>query len=367
MSDSFRFVDVIDAHLKAFFDTKRDDVSSISDDLIPLVDYSRGLLAGGKRFRARFCYWGYRAIAGINGSQPPQSADHPAFVLATALEVFHAAALVHDDIMDKSDTRRGDASAHRHFESRHREAGFAKDPAHYGESAALMVGDLLLAWSSELVTKALSEITTPAVIAAVRGEFHQMWNEVTMGQFLDIHEESCWPVVASDQRFERVMRVVTYKSAKYSMEAPLRLGAALAAGTNEQRDSLSAFGLPLGVAFQLRDDMLGVFGDPEETGKPAGDDLREGKRTVLIALAEATMSSGVRRVFEEMLGNPEVTEEQISVMQSTLNESGAVAQVEQIIEESAERALTALDQARLDGEAAAELRRLADAVVSRRS
>ncbi len=367
MSESLKFVDVIDTRLTEFFQSKRSGVSRISSDLVPLVDYSQSLLSGGKRFRARFCYWGYRAIAGLNGESVPTSAQHPAFTLATALEVFHAAALVHDDIMDNSDTRRGEASAHRHFEAMHQAQGFAKDGLHYGESAALMVGDLLLAWSSELVTQALSEIADPSVIAAVRGEFHQMWNEVTMGQFLDIHEESCWPIVPNDQRFERAMTVVTYKSAKYSMEAPLRLGAALAGGSADQREQLAAFGLPLGVAFQLRDDMLGVFGNPDETGKPAGDDLREGKRTVLIALAAATMSSGVRRVFEEMLGNPEVTDEQIAVMQSTLTESGAVDEVEKIIAESADRALAALDQARLDGEAVNELRRLATAVVSRNS
>lgn len=367
MSESLKFVDVIDTRLTEFFESKRSDVKRISSDLVPLVDYSQSLLSGGKRFRARFCYWGYRAIAGLNAESVPSTAHHPAFTLATALEVFHAAALVHDDIMDNSDTRRGEASAHRHFEAMHQAQGFAKDSLHYGESAALMVGDLLLAWSSELVTQALSEINDPSVIAAVRGEFHQMWNEVTMGQFLDIHEESCWPVVPNDQRFERAMTVVTYKSAKYSMEAPLRLGAALAGGSADHRNQLAAFGLPLGVAFQLRDDMLGVFGNPDETGKPAGDDLREGKRTVLIALAAASMSSGVRRVFEEMLGNPEVTDEQIAVMQSTLSESGAVDEVEKIIAESADRALTALDQARLDGEAVNELRRLATAVVSRSS
>lgn len=367
MSESLKFVDVIDTRLTEFFQSKRSGVSRISSDLVPLVDYSQSLLSGGKRFRARFCYWGYRAIAGLNGESVPTSAQHPAFTLATALEVFHAAALVHDDIMDNSDTRRGEASAHRHFEAMHQAQGFAKDGLHYGESAALMVGDLLLAWSSELVTQALSEIADPSVIAAVRGEFHQMWNEVTMGQFLDIHEESCWPIVPNEQRFERAMTVVTYKSAKYSMEAPLRLGAALAGGSADQREQLAAFGLPLGVAFQLRDDMLGVFGNPDETGKPSGDDLREGKRTVLIALAAATMSSGVRRVFEEMLGNPEVTDEQIAVMQSTLTESGAVDEVEKIIAESADRALAALDQARLDGEAVNELRRLATAVVSRNS
>lgn len=362
-----RFVDIIDNHLAAFFAKKEIEVQEIAHDLVPLVDYSRSLLSGGKRFRARFAYWGYRAIAGRDGQAPPTTPDHPSFILATALEMFHAAALVHDDIMDKSDTRRGEASAHRHFESLHRSGGYAKDPEHYGTSAALMVGDLLLAWSSELVTEALSHVSVPAIIAGVRGEFHQMWNEVTLGQFLDIHEESCWPITEPDERFERAMRVVTFKSAKYSMEAPLRLGAALAGAGDQDRQALADFGLPLGVAFQLRDDVLGAFGDPEVTGKPSGDDLREGKRTVLIALAEATMSAGVRRVFEDMLGDPEVTPDQISVMQSTLSESGALEKVEEIISRSATEALGALDRARIDGEAAHELRRLADAVVTRQS
>lgn len=362
-----RFVDIIDNKLASFFTQKTEDVSNISPDLVPLVDYSRSLLSGGKRFRARFAYWGYRAVAGLDGQAPPLTPDHPSFTIATALEVFHAAALVHDDIMDKSDTRRGEPSAHRHFEQLHRDQGFAKDPAHYGQSAALMVGDLLLAWSSELITEALSQVNNPAIIAAVRHEFHLMWNEVTMGQYLDIHEESCWPITEADQRFERAMRVVTFKSAKYSMEAPLRLGAALAGADDATRQSLADFGLPLGVAFQLRDDVLGAFGDPEVTGKPSGDDLREGKRTVLIALAEETMAAGVRRVFEDMLGDPDISSDQIAVMQSTLTESGALARVEQIISDSAAEALAALDRARLDEEAAAELRRLADAVVSRKA
>ena len=367
MSDALRFVDIIDSQLTTFFNNKHDEVAEISPDLTPLIEYSRGMLRGGKRFRARFCYWGWRSVAGTHDEPPADSADHPAFVLATALEVFHAAALVHDDIMDRSDTRRGEASAHRHFEAHHRAQGFGKDPVHYGESTALLVGDLMLAWSSELVTQALSGVRTPKIIADTRREFHTMWNEVTLGQYLDIHEESAWTTVSDDERFHRAMRVVTFKSAKYSMEAPLLLGASLADATAEQLSQLAHFGLPLGIAFQLRDDLLGVFGDPDHTGKPSGDDLREGKRTVLIALAEAEMSSGVRGVFNDMMGDPEVTDEQIAVMQHTLRETGAVDRVEQIIADAAAKARAALDRAALDGEAVAELHRLADAVVSRNS
>jgi geranylgeranyl diphosphate synthase type I len=359
------FVDIIDSQLFRFLAEKRDDMAEIAPDLTPLLDYSSALLTGGKRFRARFCYWGWRAVAG--NREAPESPDHHAYILATALEVFHAAALVHDDIMDRSDTRRGRPAAHRHFESHHTDSGFAGDAPHFGQSAALMIGDLLLAWSSELVTDALSHVRLPSVIAGTRREFHRMWNEVTMGQYLDIHEESAWPTISDDERFHRAMRVVTFKSAKYSMEAPLLLGASLADASDDQLRQLATFGLPLGVAFQLRDDMLGVFGNPDETGKPAGDDLREGKRTVLVALAEASMSSGVRGVFNDMLGNPEVTEEQIQVMQQTLRDSGAVDRVETIIAESVGRALGALDTAEIDDAARTELRRLADAVVTRAS
>ena len=367
MSDPLRFVDIIDSQLDSFFSQKRDEVGEISPDLVPLIDYSHGMLRGGKRFRARFCYWGWRSVAGTHDAPPADSSEHPAFVLATALEVFHAAALVHDDIMDRSDTRRGELSGHRHFERHHQQQGFGGDAVHYGESTALLVGDLMLAWSSELVTQALSGVRVPKIIADTRREFHTMWNEVTLGQYLDIHEESAWTTVSDDERFHRAMRVVTFKSAKYSMEAPLLLGASLADASAEQLSQLAHFGLPLGIAFQLRDDLLGVFGDPEHTGKPAGDDLREGKRTVLIALAESEMSPGVRGVFNDMLGDPDVTDDQIAVMQQTLRDSGAVERLEGIIADAADKARAALDRAELDAEAVAELHRLADAVVSRNS
>jgi geranylgeranyl diphosphate synthase type I len=304
-------------------------------------------------------------VADNTADSEPLDRDHPVFTLAAALEVFHAAALVHDDIMDKSDTRRGDPSAHRHFESYHLSQRFAKDAGHYGLSTALMVGDLLLAWSSELVTDALAQLPDPAVISGVRREFHKMWNEVTLGQYLDIHEESCWPLVSDVEKFERSMLVVTYKSAKYSMEAPLLLGASLARAQEGQLKALGDFGLPLGIAFQLRDDLLGVFGDPDVTGKPSGDDLREGKRTVLIALATAGLSGGVRNLFDEMLGNPDVTDEQIAVMQNTLVESGAPQRVEEIIDSSVQRALSALENAEIDSSARDELSKLASAVVAR--
>jgi geranylgeranyl diphosphate synthase type I len=363
--EPIRFSDVIDSRLQDFFRETQVDVTRISDDLVPLVEYSEKFLTGGKRFRARFCFWGWRAIAGLSEEDSGAHADHPIFDLASTLEIFHAAALVHDDIMDNSDTRRGEPAAHRWFEARHTNQNFAGDPAHYGVSTALLVGDLLLAWADEMLGRALSHTPSADARALTRREYQRMRSEVTLGQYLDIHEEAAWRHTVETSRFDRALRVITYKSAKYSMEAPLRLGGSLANASSAQLNQLSAFGLPLGIAFQLRDDILGVFGDPEVTGKPSGDDLREGKRTVLIALAEQEMSPSARSVFADLLGDPDLTDDQITVMQTTLHDTGAVEKVEAIISESVEKSLEALERATIAPEARTELARLAEVVTQR--
>ena len=372
MSQPIKLVDLVDQRLQTFLARRRAELATISPDLDHIVEYTLGLLGSGKRFRARFCYWGWRAIgedtsgADVYGGVETVDDVEAVLSLALSLEVFHAAALVHDDIMDNSDTRRGKPAAHRAFQAFHHDQHYAGDSGHFGQSTALLVGDLLLAWSDDLLTMALSG-ASPEVAAATRAEFATMRQEVTVGQYLDIHEEAAWMHSEESERLERALRVVTYKSAKYSMEAPLLIGAALAGSHEKHRSALQDFGLPLGIAFQLRDDLLGVFGDSEVTGKPSGDDLREGKRTVLIALAEAQMPPTAKTVFNEMLGDRSLTPEQIAVMQITLEDTGAVERVEDMIEKYVEQALVALDRADLAPGAKKELSRLADAVTRRSS
>lgn len=372
MSEPIKLVNLVDERLQAFLARRETELARISPDLDHIIEYTLGLLGSGKRFRARFCYWGWRAIGEQNsgsevlgGVETLDDVD-AVLSLALSLEVFHAAALVHDDIMDNSDTRRGKPAAHRAFQSFHQNQGYAGDSEHFGQSTALLVGDLLLAWSDDLLTMALSGVS-PSVASATRAEFATMRQEVTVGQYLDIHEEAAWMHSQESERLERALRVVTYKSAKYSMEAPLLIGAALAGSKEHHRSALQDFGLPLGIAFQLRDDLLGVFGDSEVTGKPSGDDLREGKRTVLIALAEAQMPATAKTVFNEMLGDRSLTHEQIAVMQTTLQDTGAVERVEAMIEDYVAQALDALDTADLAPGAKKELGRLADAVTKRNS
>jgi len=312
-------------------------IDSITPDLDHFVRFSRDFLTGGKRFRALFCYWGWQAVQSQGDAidpMPTNSTDGElasVVLAATALEVFHAAALVHDDIMDRSDTRRGAASAHKRFESLHADGLWTGDAATFGQSAALLLGDLLLGWSDELLDDGLFLLGNRDAARATRREFNTMRTEVTLGQYLDILEESSWRRHDEDELLQRALRVIVYKSAKYSVEAPLAIGAAIGGASAEQSAALKEFGLPLGIAYQLRDDLLGVFGDPAVTGKPAGDDLREGKRTVLIGLARAGLPGNVRNLLDELLGDPDLEQEQIELLQRAITDSGAIEKVERVI------------------------------------
>jgi geranylgeranyl diphosphate synthase type I len=374
VAGSTRLVDLVQSRLDGFLSEQGAALARVSPDLAVIDRSARELLAGGKRFRALFCYWGWRSIAALaddSFADPIDPIDGPDLgpivSVAAALEVFHAAALVHDDIMDNSDLRRGRPSLHRSFEALHREQGWAGSAKQYGDAAALLIGDLLLAWSDELFESGAAQVADRNAAAAARAQFALMRTEVTVGQYLDMLEEASWRARPESELLPRAHRVVVYKSAKYSVEAPLIIGASLAEASLPQISALSAFGLPLGVAFQLRDDLLGVFGDPSVTGKPAGDDLREGKRTVLVTLARQKLPASAARLFDELLGDDELDEQQVVVLQSAVRDSGAVEQVESLIAHNVAAATAALVDAPLARSAREELAALADTVTVRES
>lgn len=331
-------------------------------DAVAFVDDVRESVTGGKRLRARFCLTGWRAVA----EHRAPAATPPASVVAVAaaLEVFQAAALVHDDLIDNSDTRRGRPSMHRALQAQHAARSWVGDADSFGRSAALLGGDLLVAFSDDLLEEGLA-LTEHA--AAARAEYARMRRDVTIGQYLDIAEESAFAVAADATHAERALRVASLKSARYSVEQPLRIGGALAGADAAQLEALSAFGHPVGMAFQLRDDVLGVFGDAAETGKPSGDDLREGKRTVLIAYARETLTSGARRTIDELVGDPDLDDRQIAALQRTIIDSGALDRVEKLIAAYVREADRALSAAPLANATVSELRDLARAATDRRS
>jgi geranylgeranyl diphosphate synthase, type I len=258
--------------------------------------------------------------------------------------------------MDASDTRRGRPATHRQFERDHRGAGWRGDPEQYGAAAAILLGDLLLTWADELLRRCglPLEQVSPALEV-----FDLCRTEVIAGQFLDVSVQA-----RALADVDAAMTVLRYKSAKYSIERPLHIGAALAGAGPATMAELTAFGLPLGEAFQLRDDLLGVFGDPAATGKPAGDDLIEGKRTVLVALALDAASPPDAARLDRSLGKA-LDATQVAELRRVIDDSGAHAQVEAVITELAGHALAALDRADLDDRARGVLRELASAATDR--
>lgn len=345
--------------LEAFVAHIRTEAAGYGPDAGAFLTSASATLDGGKRLRARFCHAGWSAVAGADAT-----ADDTVWDVSAALEIFQSAALVHDDIIDNSDTRRGRPSAHRAFEHDHRTAGWSGDATGFGRSAAVLLGDLLVAWSDDLLEQALR---AHPHADAVRAEYARMRRDVTIGQFLDIAEESAWSVNDDSEHADRALRIVSLKSARYSVEQPLLIGAALAGADASQQSALRGFGHPLGLAFQLRDDVLGVFGDESVTGKPSGDDLREGKRTLLIAWTREELAPAARRSIDELVGDANLTNDQIGSLQAIIVESGALERVEDLIAQYAAEADHALEGAKLDADALEELRALAQAATTRTS
>jgi geranylgeranyl diphosphate synthase type I len=355
-------VAAISQRLNTFLEDARHTTADLGAEAALLLDAAATALDGGKRLRGRFCIAGFRAVAEAGGASSSLSVEVVA--AAASLEIFHAAALVHDDVIDNSDTRRGRPASHRALESGHRSAGWVGDAAAFGRSGAILLGDLLVAWSDDLLEDGLAT-ASPPVAAATRAEYARMRRDVTVGQFLDIAEESAFRSEPDDRHAERALRVASYKSARYSVQQPLAIGAALAGADAAQQAALGAFGHPLGMAFQLRDDVLGVFGDEAQTGKPSGDDLREGKRTVLIAYAREGLNAPARRIVDELIGDPTLDDGQIASLQRTIIETGALERVESLISGYAREAERALSGARLGNAAVGELRDLARAATVR--
>jgi geranylgeranyl diphosphate synthase type I len=250
----------------------------LTDDVDRLVHH---LFGGGKRLRPQFLCAGWQAAT-------VGTAAVPAGVLkaAAALELIQACALIHDDIIDRSDTRRGSPSVHRSVQKLHADRGWFGDPAHFGLSTALLLGDLALAWADDLFATGLAEMGGPTEALAA---WRAMRTEVLAGQLLDVRTTADRALDVEGAAAD-AMVVNRYKTAAYTVERPLHIGAALAGASPATITALRGYGTAIGLAFQLRDDLLGVFGNPAVTGKPAGDDLIEGKRTVLLAMARSALT-----------------------------------------------------------------------------
>lgn len=333
LSEEFR--DAVSRAIAEFLDGRTSALDGLGADLAPVLDMARAFTSGGKRLRPAFCCWGYAAAAG--------STEIPDSVIAAAasLDLLHVAALMHDDVMDASDTRRGMPAAHVQFAQLHAGEHRRGSAAAYGQAGAILLGDLLLVWSAQMLAESgAPRLAAAAPLAAAVRE------EVNAGQVLDTAAQTRSPLETRTDlaaALARIEQVVEYKTARYTVIRPLQIGAALGGGSPELLRTLATFGSPLGRAFQYRDDLLGVFGDEAVTGKPAGDDLREGKLTVLVARAMAGLDPTSAQELDALLGRP-LTPAQITQAQTLIVDSGAVDAVENDIAQSAAQARAVLTQ-----------------------
>lgn len=348
----------IDRVLRDFLRRASEPIRRTEPTFGPAVDtLSDFVLGGGKRLRPTFAWWGWRGAGG-----DPGSAEAEGVLRAVAsLELIQACALIHDDVIDSSDSRRGSPTVHVAFATRHAREQWLGSAESFGRAAAVLIGDLALAWADDM----FSECGLPAsMLAPARPAWRAMRTEVLAGQYLDVHTQA-----TGDSSAEAALRVDRLKTAAYTVQRPLHLGAALAGAEQPLIDALMEFGGDLGVAFQLRDDLLGVFGDPSVTGKPAGDDLREGKRTLLLALglsyAEQQGRDGERKVIADAVGDSRLTDAEVDDVRQALVDVGAVAEVERRIEEMTGNALASLKRAALAEPAAQRLTELADRATRR--
>ena len=337
----------VDARLQLLLDTERTRWSAFDTDLTqPIDEIARLVLAGGKRLRPAFCHWGF---VGAGGNPD----DQRVIDAGAAFELMHAFALFHDDVMDGSSTRRGEPTTHIVMSELHEKNSWVGESRRFGEGAAILVGDLAFVYADQLLLGAPQPVW---------GIWNELRVELNFGQYLDMLGSA-----NSERRLVKAERICRYKSGKYTIERPLHLGAVLAAPEKAEQllPALSAYGLPLGDAFQMRDDVMGAFGETSVTGKPVGDDLREGKPTPLMAMATARANAAQLGVLQ-LVGNTVLNDAQVADVQTVIRETGALDQLEQLITSLTDDAIEAIGKAPLSQEARNELVELA-AFVSWRS
>jgi geranylgeranyl diphosphate synthase type I len=349
--------------LRQYLRDRRDEAAYIdgpegSDFGVLIAGLEDFVLSGGKRLRPAFAYWGWNAVA-------TRDPDPAVLLLFSALELLHAFALVHDDVIDESSTRRGRPTAHMHFAALHRDQNWRGSPDQFGISAAILAGDLAQAWADDIVSRVF-QVSQAGLSPDAQRRVQRVWadirTEVLAGQYLDIVAEA-----SGAESIASAMSVATFKTACYTVSRPLQLGAAAAADRPDVQAIFGQFGTDLGVAFQLRDDVLGVFGDPAVTGKPSGDDLRSGKRTVLVAEAMELADKSdpmAANLLRTSIGN-RLTEAQVRQLRDVIESVGALAAAEDRIAALTERALATLAAAPITATAKAGLSELAKMATNR--
>lgn len=304
------FKERLDPEIGAYFDkaiarSKKEDVF-VTDAL----RYSRMfVLAGGKRLRAAFMYYGYIGAGGKD--------EQTILTTSMSIELVHAFLLVHDDIIDKDDTRHGIATVHQHYADIGKSLFSGKDNEHFGKSIAIIVGDILGAFGNDIIFS--SAFPLEQKFRAL-SKLQEIVSFTAIGQVKDVYIEYMGKASEAE-----ILSMYRDKTAKYTVEGPLYLGALLAGASQELLDGFSAYAIPLGIAFQIQDDILGIFGNAKRLGKPIGSDIAEGKITLLVsrALRDGTPTEQ-KRISEILTLGARLGEKECQEFQAIIESTGAL-------------------------------------------
>ncbi|MCX5372765.1 polyprenyl synthetase family protein [Streptomyces sp. NBC_00103] len=350
--------EAVEDALRRFFADRRDEAAAIGPACAEAVaELENYVLRGGKRVRPTFAWLGWLGA----GGDPDGTTAQAVVRTGAALELFHASALIHDDVVDASLTRRGAPAAHVQFAERHRERCWNGDAQLFGTGTAILIGDLAQGWADDLIHGCGLPAPAQARVAPV---WSALRTEVLCGQLLDVSAEA-----AGAEDLDTPLRINQYKTASYTVERPLHIGAAIAGADDALVTAYRSFGRDIGVAFQLRDDLLGVFGAAEETGKPSGDDLVQGKRTVLFAAAlhyADTQDPDAAKFLRTRIGTP-LTHDELTAMRTVITDVGAVDHIERDITRRTDRALATLNASSATPHAKQQLTTMAISATQRTS
>lgn len=319
---------VLDKEVLKIIDTEIDLSESISPYVTDMLEYASSIASGGKRIRGAFVYYSYLMHGGKNLKE--------ILKVAAAIEISHSYLLIHDDIMDSSPLRRGMKTIHKIYEEIHRENYSKNGSKHFGEGVGITAGDILshIASGTIITSKFPAENKIKAMTI-----FHELIKETGYGQLLDEYLE-----LNEDAEEKDIIQVHHYKTGQYTYQNPLFIGAVLAGTTQKNLNTLEKYSLPAGIAFQLQDDILGLFGDEERIGKPADSDLKEGKRTLLIIKALERCNDRDKVIIDNALGSHKITPDTLEAVRRIVIGTGSLDYSEKLAIELTKKAKRALQR-----------------------
>jgi len=321
---------LVEKELDLFFKDKLEKADKIDPSSKQMIELLKEFtLRGGKRLRAALVYYGYRCFSNKNLKEIIKA--------SVTMELIQSYLLIHDDIIDNDDLRRNGPTLHISYKNIAKRKYKKIDSNHFGLSMAILAGDICAAFANEIMAKL--KIKEKNKIQALNVLNHSL-HHVIYGQVLDVLSELR---IITNKDIEKIHRL---KTATYTIESPLHIGALLAGAKQKHLKTLSNYAIPLGKAFQIKDDILGMFGEKEKVGKPVGSDIKEGKKNLLILKALESATPAQRQAIEEALGNQDLTKNQLNQVRAIVIKTGSLSYSQNLAKNLVKKAKSAIKSAK---------------------